>query len=370
MRVLITSTGGQGHVQPLLPLARELAARGDEVAWAAPPEAHGTIAAAGIRAVPAGEGATTCLRAFAARWPEAGAMPAEDAAPFMFPRLFGDVAAPRAAPGVREAVEAVRPRYLLHEVCEAAAPLVAREAGIPAVAHGVGLGIRSVLVEALHERAAAALGARPAGAREAPFVDLCPPSLRTPEVAWPGPELACRPAGVEDGQEAIELPAGRPRVLVTFGTVAGDPVALGRAARAVAAAGATAVVTEPLEHVGAGIVHRPGTPHARVLPRCAAVVCHGGAGIVLRALATGVPLVCLPQGPSDQHRNAAVVARAGAGLAPGASDGLEEAVVRLLAEPGFGAAARRLAGEIAAMPSPASVAGRLADIARVRSAIA
>ena len=36
MRVLFCSTGGDGHVLPLLPLVRAFATRGDEVAFAAP----------------------------------------------------------------------------------------------------------------------------------------------------------------------------------------------------------------------------------------------------------------------------------------------------------------------------------------------
>lgn len=37
-------------------------------------------------------------------------------------------------------------------------------------------------------------------------------------------------------------------------------------------------------------------PHSAVLPRCGAVVCHGGAGITHRALAAGVPVVAVPFG--------------------------------------------------------------------------
>jgi MGT family glycosyltransferase len=37
-------------------------------------------------------------------------------------------------------------------------------------------------------------------------------------------------------------------------------------------------------------------PHSRVLPHAACVVCHGGAGITLKALAAGVPVVAVPFG--------------------------------------------------------------------------
>src|SRR6185295_19162595 len=52
---------------------------------------------------------------------------------------------------------------------------------------------------------------------------------------------------------------------------------------------------------------------AEVLPRCGAVVCHGGSGTVLAALAHGLPLLCLPRG-ADQFANASNLERVGAGI--------------------------------------------------------
>ena len=52
-------------------------------------------------------------------------------------------------------------------------------------------------------------------------------------------------------------------------------------------------------------------PQAEVLPGCGAVVCHGGSGTILAALAHGLPVVCIPQG-ADQFANAANVERVGA----------------------------------------------------------
>lgn len=54
-------------------------------------------------------------------------------------------------------------------------------------------------------------------------------------------------------------------------------------------------------------------PLADVLPRCAAVVTHGGSGTVVAALAAGVPCVVLPMG-ADQPWNADRVAALGTGL--------------------------------------------------------
>jgi MGT family glycosyltransferase len=89
-------------------------------------------------------------------------------------------------------------------------------------------------------------------------------------------------------------------------------------------------------------------PHSRVMPHCAAVVTHAGHGTVIKALAEGVPLVCLPLG-RDQLDNAARVEYHGAGLrlkARAATRQIADAVRRVIDEPSFGAAARRLAAAI------------------------
>jgi len=54
-------------------------------------------------------------------------------------------------------------------------------------------------------------------------------------------------------------------------------------------------------------------PHGHVLPECAAVVCHGGFGIVSKAMAAGVPSVVVPFG-RDQPEIARRVSEAGAGV--------------------------------------------------------
>jgi UDP:flavonoid glycosyltransferase YjiC (YdhE family) len=57
----------------------------------------------------------------------------------------------------------------------------------------------------------------------------------------------------------------------------------------------------------------PAVSHAQVFPHAAAVVSHAGHGTVMRGLAHGLPLLCLPMG-RDQDDNAARVVAHGAGL--------------------------------------------------------
>jgi len=90
-------------------------------------------------------------------------------------------------------------------------------------------------------------------------------------------------------------------------------------------------------------------PHARVLPHVAAIVSQCGHGTVMKALAHGIPLVCLPLF-GDQPEVAARVVHAGAGVrlsrdAP--STHIRTAIQRVLREPRFRAAAQRLATVLA-----------------------
>lgn len=117
---------------------------------------------------------------------------------------------------------------------------------------------------------------------------------------------------------------GRPFAYVSFGSVAGgmaEPAGVHTAAIA-AVAGLDADV---LLTVGRGADPvTPGPPprnvrierwadQSDVLGRAAAVVCHGGGGTTLGALAAGVPLVLVPSFASDQHVNARRVTEVGAG---------------------------------------------------------
>ncbi|MEX2584161.1 MAG: glycosyltransferase [Gemmatimonadota bacterium] len=84
--------------------------------------------------------------------------------------------------------------------------------------------------------------------------------------------------------------------------------------------------------------------HTQVFPHASAVVTHAGHGTVMRALANGLPLLCLPMG-RDQDDNAARVFARGVGLRlrPSAKPRrIADAVRRLLEEPGFAENAERL----------------------------
>jgi MGT family glycosyltransferase len=143
-------------------------------------------------------------------------------------------------------------------------------------------------------------------------------------------------------QDVVAAASGLAVNLVLTVGVNGDPAALG---------------PQP-PHVQ---VHRF-VPQAEVLPHCDAVICHGGSGTMLGALAHGLPQLVLPQG-ADQFENAALLTAAGAArtLLRGEvdPDAIRSALIDVLGDDALRAAAGRLRDEIDAMPSPEAAVARI-----------
>lgn len=200
---------------------------------------------------------------------------------------------------------------------------------------------------------------RHAGSYRGLYVDIYPPSLRAHDRAHvPGIQLS-RPA---EG-----APSSGDLVYVTFGTLFNRVDDRFRSVvKATAAVADRVLVTvgrggagHDLGELPANVSVEEYVPQAEVLPGCAAVICHGGSGTVLAALAHAVPVLCLPQG-ADQFVNATSVSRVGAGASLVGDEVTEPAVRRaleqILGSAGARAAALDLAEEIAQMPSAAEVA--------------
>jgi UDP:flavonoid glycosyltransferase YjiC (YdhE family) len=96
-------------------------------------------------------------------------------------------------------------------------------------------------------------------------------------------------------------------------------------------------------------------PQSEVLPRCRAVVSHGGSGSILAPLAHGLPSVLLPMG-ADQPQNAARCEELGLARVLDAlratPQDVRDAVTDVLTDPSYRSAAERIADEIAALPGP------------------
>jgi UDP:flavonoid glycosyltransferase YjiC (YdhE family) len=124
-------------------------------------------------------------------------------------------------------------------------------------------------------------------------------------------------------------------------------------------------IDQEIFHSPPNVVIRASAPHAVVLQETAMVVTHAGHGTVIRTLAHGVPLVCLPMG-NDQYDNAARVVASGAGLrlSPNVRPtALRRAIDRILSEANFRAAARRVAAAIAAETAQPVAVQELEDLA-------
>ncbi len=175
-----------------------------------------------------------------------------------------------------------------------------------------------------------------------------------PTVRHVGPRLD-DPAWVSDTWQAP--PGDGPLVLVAFSSeYQGHEDVLRRVIDALRGMPVRAVVTtghgvdpDALEHA-ANVQVIQSAAHRTVMAQAQLVVTHAGHGTVIKALAAGVPLVCLPLG-RDQLDVAARVVHAGAGVRIDAAADVETlrgSVRRALDEPSYAHAARRLAAAIRA----------------------
>jgi UDP:flavonoid glycosyltransferase YjiC (YdhE family) len=183
-----------------------------------------------------------------------------------------------------------------------------------------------------------------------PAFDLVTPALppNARHVGWvrpqPGPAAKWTPPWPADDP--------RPLVLVSLSTAQqGQAALLQRVVDALGALPVRGLVTvgpaldQGAFRAPANVALETFVPHARVMPLAAVLVSQCGHGTVVQALAHGVPLVCVPL-RGDQHDVAARVVHAGAGVrlrAEATVDQVAAAVGRVLAEPRFQEAARRLA---------------------------
>ena len=180
------------------------------------------------------------------------------------------------------------------------------------------------------------------------------PQLEYPFPRPPGSHIV-GPLLWEPPFEEVELPPGdEPLVLVAPSTAQDAGHDLLRATLA-------GLADEPVRVLATWNRRGPGPPldlvpanarvvewlsYARTMPRCDLVVCHGGHGTVVRALASGCPVVVAPAA-GDMNENAARVAWAGAGVRIPrrlvSARTVRLAVVRALADPSITARARGLA---------------------------
>jgi len=368
----------------MVPLARAFRDGGDQVAWATGIAVCADLAEEGFEAMPAGLDAERSRREFLDRFPEYGSLSPAEGPAFMFSRLFGTVRTPRMLDDLLGIVRDWRPDLIVHDAAEFAAPIAAAVADVPCVTHSYGaLTLAERVEEASREVAylweANGLEPRPyAGNYEYLYLDIYPETLRSGARDQVRLGQPLRPEGFAlAGSELLPswaaAVASAPLVYVTLGTVFNQNLTVFQNV----IAGLTDLPVRLLVTVGpagdpAALGPQPPNVHVAryirqsdVLPSCAAVVSHAGSGTFLAALAAGLPQLCLPQA-ADQFGNASACSHAGAGLqlqpdqitAPN----VRNAARQLFSDDAFGKSARRVANEIAHMPTPETVANNIRNL--------
>jgi UDP:flavonoid glycosyltransferase YjiC (YdhE family) len=263
-------------------------------------------------------------------------------------------------PHIESAIEDWRPDIVVREPNEYASAIAADRHGVPHVRVAIGLALteQGALMFAapalestargIVERIAASryITCFPDSLDHAPFtverysdpaVDI--PSQRLPDW-WPGDDsplvylsfgsvAAAFASAAETYLAAVEQLGSLPvRVLLTLGREL------------------------ELGPVPANVHVEQWVPQADVLGHADAVICHGGSGTTLGALAFGVPLVVTPLF-ADQPFNAIAVAAVGAGLIT-AIDEIGASLERVLRDEAFRSAAKHVADEMRALPPAAN----------------
>ncbi|MEV6913226.1 glycosyltransferase [Amycolatopsis sp. NPDC051071] len=383
MRLIFTSLVSHGHLYPLLPLAVAARDAGHDVLFATGDEMLPVVEKAGLATESAGFGmreAFTSVFGPDAR-PRSGDEPPEAFYP-VIGEVFGNVLPRRFVADLTPLFERHRPDLVVYETGNMGGAIAARLTGIPAIGHGFGRvspgEVNDVIAARLAEYSAEVGfdgGTLPSFGDA--VIDICPESVQAPDFLAKANRIPLRPVG---WAEPGDLPDGvlgrdksRPLVYLTLGTAFGDEDVLKRAIRALArldadvlVAAGPAVDPAQLGDVPGNVRVEAWVPQAELLPQVDLVVHHGGSGTTLGAFGEGLPQLVLPQG-ADQFTNAEAVVAAGVGGQLIGGNATEEAIFetsrKVLADEAVRAAARALADEIAAMPSPAEVAKRLPDYA-------
>jgi UDP:flavonoid glycosyltransferase YjiC (YdhE family) len=374
MRILVVAAPGVGHLLPLLPLARAAAARGHEVRIAAGSSLRGIANAADLPFDAVGLATSDEVRRTI---PGIFEVTGRRRALLMFRNGFCGVIASEMADDLRRLAERWRPDLIVREDMAFGAWVAADAEGIPQMTVQTTAWrprMRDLGSEPLNQlRARQGLPPDPelTGLPGLAYFTTRPPSLRSPDEAYPAGSLDLRPvpddrhggpAGQAGGADD-PFPArdGRPRVAVTLGTVNAYETAILRTiVDGAVAAGAHVVVAlgaDPatLGAVPSGVDVRAYVPMSDLLPAADLLVFHAGSGTMLAALAAGRPMVMVPLA-ADQPDNADRCVSAGVAVAVPletlSADAVRDAIMAVATDPSYRRRAEAVGVEIAAMPGP------------------
>ncbi len=326
---------------------------------------------------------------WALRFPGWNLLVGDEQRKFFFSEIFANLELVPRAEDLESIIDRWAPNVVVHEVAELAAPLICSTRDIPYVDVSYGALIeRSVLdvagaASAPHWRKRGLDPSPTAGLFRHLYIDSCPPALQNPEIHSITNVQRLRPAAATRSESAsppwLDRIGDGTLIYLTLGTVFNQNLDIFRCAiEALRDDDLTLVVTVGRQNDPYALGPQPANviverfiPQGTLLPRCSAVITHGGSGTTLGALGHGVPLLVLPQG-ADQYANAARVVQAGAGLRLLAEEltpaAVRSAVHALLDSPSYQLAAVAISAEMEAMPDvPAALARIRSSIGRTAS---
>ncbi|MBP1158347.1 MULTISPECIES: glycosyltransferase [Rhodococcus] len=256
-------------------------------------------------------------------------------------------------------------------------PLYSASKGLPPIGSGLapGEGLRGQARDALmraatarsirqgaRQRSAARVGVGLPATDPGPVARLIAtlPALEVPRPDWPENAHVVGPLLWEPTSDLLTPPPGdEPLVMIAPSTAfTGAEGMLETALKALDGAGVRVVAsmldappTDLPDWARAGLGRQDA-----LLAQSAAVVCGGGHGMLAKTLLAGVPAVTVPGG-GDQWELANRASRQGSAVVvrPLGVDALREAVLRVLSEPGFGAAAAGAAAGLTEVADPVAV---------------
>lgn len=360
MRILVTAAPFHGHVNAVLPMARAAHGAGHDVVVATGADLAADVSRRGLTTWSIGPTST------------------ESGVPQSLTD-FWESAAVRAA-DLLPLAAAWRPDVVIAEELELAGPVLAARHNCDLLVHDLGIaatGDPEQFADDLdHLGGEWGVESLSRTYLDATRLSICPPALQPPSAGTTRRVVRLRP-GLGEPAPGERLPAAvealpySDTVHLTLGTVfhRRRPGAMQAAIAGLRELPVNLVVTVGPQVDPDSFGPQPPhvllasyLPHALLLPRCRLVVSQGGAGILLGALAHGLPQLVLPQG-ADQFHNATAVVQAGVALSldhdQATPVAIADATNQLLTEPGFTTAALNVRDEITAMPNASDVVQHL-----------
>lgn len=401
MRVLFTTRGSAGHIGPLVPLARACERAGHEVKIAAQERQAVSVERTGLAYAPVGDPPDHEWMPLMAQLAQADFATANE---LMVGEFFARLDTRAALPGLLSVVKSWQPDILVRETCEFASTVVAELQGVPLARVGIGLASMEEASAGLAAprvndfRLELGLPADPDGARlrEAPYFTAVPEPLEDPSASQQPVTRRFRPDVARVTEPLPDWWPGNddPLVYLTFGSVTAGahlpffPHLYKACIEALAPLPLRVLVTLGEQRDLGELGELPRNVHVEtwvnqdaVASQAVAMVCHGGFGSTLGALAHALPLVVLPLFSIDQVANADAVARAGAGLAlkgdqqsqrgldlpaPHLLEELAGAVERVVGDVAYAREAGQIAQAMEALPGIDAAVEELAAIAGAR----